>query len=633
MSVRNAGAAIREARLKAGLSQEKLSEGICSTLSLSRIENGTAGVSPSTFQALMAHAGAPCEAFPIFANRRDFDCFYTLKRARFYLDYWQLNEAYEELDKIESMNFAKNKFYYQEWLLMHCKLQFRSGCGNHSEIYNTLLESLYISRPEIDFSDFRDLLLSLNEIELLIAIAQEALYLNQLEMCLEIGTQISTYLENSQIMFLEKDRLLAENAIVYAKYLIATQDYVTSQKVSNAFRLKMIKNADDAPLHELTFLYGLSHYHNGAIAEALVLFKTAFFSAHSIASCYATTIRNYLKKTFGISLFDEIFSPDDIPLISYTQKKVIDTTDFSDGTYDLFSPDTLTIGSLIRELRMEQNISQETLCYGLCSKSKLSKIENEILQPDVALAQTFLQRLGFSDKVFTFYGNEHDFILQNLKSKLTNIPLTHKEVVLSYAEKILQCCSEKDIVHYQYASYRKARCINKPAESASALLDALAITIPNFDFNNLTSYRLSWLELTILHNYCEVYSTLFPSKGILYIYKLLDYYEQSSIDILEEKRLLPISVYLLNRLLYRQKRFSEITEANTFLTYPTTKYFLRYTGATYGHYAQALGELQLFSQLQLFGNYSYYNLLIIDSNILANSLRDTLSSDFNINLL
>ena len=78
MSVQHAGTIIREARIKAGLSQEKLSEGVCSTLSLSRIENGTAGVSPSTFQALMAHAGSACEAYPIFANRADFDCFYSL---------------------------------------------------------------------------------------------------------------------------------------------------------------------------------------------------------------------------------------------------------------------------------------------------------------------------------------------------------------------------------------------------------------------------------------------------------------------------------------------------------------------------------------------------------------------------
>ena len=48
MSVRNAGKAIQEARKKAGLTQEQLSDGICSVLSLSRIENCSAGVSPST---------------------------------------------------------------------------------------------------------------------------------------------------------------------------------------------------------------------------------------------------------------------------------------------------------------------------------------------------------------------------------------------------------------------------------------------------------------------------------------------------------------------------------------------------------------------------------------------------------
>ena len=109
MGVRNAGKAIREARIKAGLTQEQLSEGVCSVLSLSRIENGSAGVSPVTFQALMAHAGASCEVYPIFANRTDFDCFYTLNRARFYLGSWQLDYAFKELNKIEDLHCANNK--------------------------------------------------------------------------------------------------------------------------------------------------------------------------------------------------------------------------------------------------------------------------------------------------------------------------------------------------------------------------------------------------------------------------------------------------------------------------------------------------------------------------------------------
>lgn len=632
MSIQNAGATIREARLKAGLSQERLSEGICSTLSLSRIENGSAGVSPSTFQALMAHAGAPCEAFPIFANRTDFDCFYTLKRARFYLDCWQLKECYEELDKIESMNFAENKFYYQEWLLLHCKLQFRSGCGNHSEIYATLLGALHISRPKIDCSDFRDLLLSLNEIELLIALAQETLYLNQLEICLGISTQLSTYLENSQIMFLEKDRLLAENAIVYAKYLIASKDYATSIKITDIFRLKMIANADDAPLHELTFLHGLGHYHSGTVDEALVLFKTAFFSAHSIGSCYATTVRNYLKKVLGISLFDDVFSIEDIPLISYTLKKIIDSTAFSAGTYDLFSPDTLTIGSLIRELRIEQNISQQTLCYGLCSKSKLSKIENGTLQPDITLAQIFLQRLGISDRVFQFYGSVHETQLQEIWLYMSKLLSSNVTDILSTADKMLQLCTDKDVFYIQYAKYRQSFCISDHAERATALLDALYLTIPNFDINNIQNYRLSWLELTILNNYCNAYCHIAPSKGIFYLYKLLEYYDSSLLDILENKRVFIIALCDLSSNLYRQKRFSELLDLATYFTSPTIKFSLYFNSIILANYSQALGEAERFKPLPQFAAYAYYNFLITNSKPNAAALKNYIFTDFGIEL-
>lgn len=159
MSVRNAGKTIREARIKAGLTQEQLSEGVCSVLSLSRIENGSAGVSPVTFQALMAHAGAPCEVYPIFASRTDFDCFYTLNRARFYLGSWQLSQAYEELNKLEEWNFADNKLYYQEYLYLNGQIQVCSGCADHHALYDLFSSALHITRPEIDYSDFHHLLL------------------------------------------------------------------------------------------------------------------------------------------------------------------------------------------------------------------------------------------------------------------------------------------------------------------------------------------------------------------------------------------------------------------------------------------------------------------------------------------
>ena len=371
MGVRNAGKTIREARIKAGLTQEQLSEGVCSVLSLSRIENGSAGVSPVTFQALMAHAGAPCEVYPIFASRTDFDCFYTLNRARFYLGSWQLSQAYEELNKLEEWNFADNKLYYQEYLYLNGQIQVCSGCADHHALYDLFSSALHITRPEIDYSDFHHLLLSIVEIELLIGVAQELLYLGKSDLCYNICSQIASYLANAEIDYLKKDSLYAQYAIVYTKYLLEMKDYNEALSIADSNRHKMVQNSDDSALLELTFLTSLGYYYTGEIETAYTYFKNTFYAAHSIESCYATICRNYVLSRHLFSLDDYLAQMDDIPLIIFPIKKAINTSDLTDGTYDFFSPDILTIGRLIHDLRTEQSISQIVLCQGLCSKSTL----------------------------------------------------------------------------------------------------------------------------------------------------------------------------------------------------------------------------------------------------------------------
>lgn len=79
MSVQHAGSIIRQARLNAGLPRNNYPMSAVSTLSLSRIENGSAGVSPATFQTLMAHAGIFCEAYPTFSTRADFELLLRLE--------------------------------------------------------------------------------------------------------------------------------------------------------------------------------------------------------------------------------------------------------------------------------------------------------------------------------------------------------------------------------------------------------------------------------------------------------------------------------------------------------------------------------------------------------------------------
>lgn len=88
----------------------------------------------------------------------------------------------------------------------------------------------------------------------------------------------------------------------------------------------------------------------------------------------------------------------------FSNQKNLNTSDLTDGTYDFFSPDILTIGRLIHDLRTEQSISQIVLCQGLCSKSKLSKIENDTLQPDIFLTEALLQQAWQIRTRFYFLG-------------------------------------------------------------------------------------------------------------------------------------------------------------------------------------------------------------------------------------
>ena len=327
-----------------------------------------------------------------------------------------------------------------------------------------MLDAIHISRPEFDPENIRNLLLSVVEIHLFLAFAQEAFYQNELSLCLSVCSQISTYLAHSTFTKFELEQLRAEHAIVYGKYLLATKDIKMALSLLDSCRIQAAANLDDSLIHELTFLTALCHYHLGDKKQAALFIKAAFFSAHSIESTYATICRNYVNQHLEITLPDLFYELEDIALPDFPIKKVIDTSHMGDGIYDLFSPDVLTLGSLIRELRLEQHLSQTALCQGLCSKSKLSKIENGTLQPEIILAQCLLQRLGISERVFTFYGNPREAKLQELLGQLIKTYNVDKINLQYYYDEIKKICTSKDTLYLQNATFHLSHCSASPLE-------------------------------------------------------------------------------------------------------------------------------------------------------------------------
>lgn len=632
MAVRNAGKIIREARLKAGLTQEQMSEDICSVLTLSRIENNSAGVSPSLFQALMSRAGAPRNIFPVFPNRKDFDCFYTLKRARLYLDSWQLQEAYDELLKVKNADFSNNKFHYQEWLYLQGWLQSRSGSCEHQLIYEIFISALNITKPNIDFSDLSNELFSDIELELLIEISNELLYLSQSDLSYIICSQLESYINNAELSFIERDRLLSRNAIARTKYLLYTHDYNKALETINEYRHLMVVNSENASLLELNFWTAMSYYYCGNIEKAHQMFNDTFYSAHAIESCYATICLKFVSENTSIIIDDYIKSLPSIDCKTFKYEKITDSLSLSDGTYDLFSPDVLTLGRLIYVLRKEQNISQAVLCQGLCSKSKLSKIENDQLQPDIFLSEALLQRLGVSERVFSFWGNSNYKILYELKSKILNSKLTSLKEQFALLKQFKELLSENNNILLQFYYALSYDFLDESERRIATLQNALNLTLPDFDILNINNYRLSLIELGIIGNIAYEYREISPSKSNLYFSKLLEYRNLSSVNIMFQSLVYPIFIYKYAHSLYHQKYYLQLSNLYTFSVARILKIHLDSLGFFTLFFVQALGECNDYKKAFYYGKCaaSIERMLELHSNAL--SIASTLKSDFDIEI-
>lgn len=632
MAVRNAGKIIREARLKAGLTQEQMSEDICSVLTLSRIENNSAGVSPSLFQARMSRAGAPRNIFPVFPNRKDFDCFYTLKRARLYLESWQLQEAYDELLKVKNADFSNNKFHYQEWLYLQGCLQSRSGSCEHQLIYEIFISALIITKPNIDFSDLSNELFSDIELELLIEISNELLYLSQSDLSYIICSQLESYINNAELSFIERDRLLSRNAIARTKYLLYTHDYNKALETINEYRHLMVVNSENASLLELNFWTAMSYYYCGNIEKAHQMFNDTFYSAHAIESCYATICLKFVSENTSIIIDDYIKSLPSIDCKTFKYEKITDSLSLSDGTYDLFSPDVLTLGRLIYVLRKEQNISQAVLCQGLCSKSKLSKIENDQLQPDIFLSEALLQRLGVSERVFSFWGNSNYKILYELKSKILNSKLTSLKEQFALLKQFKELLSENNNILLQFYYALSYDFLDESERRIATLQNALNLTLPDFDILNINNYRLSLIELGIIGNIAYEYREISPSKSNLYFSKLLEYRNLSSVNIMFQSLVYPIFIYKYAHSLYHQKYYLQLSNLYTFSVARILKIHLDSLGFFTLFFVQALGECNDYKKAFYYGKCaaSIERMLELHSNAL--SIASTLKSDFDIEI-
>lgn len=158
---------IRQLRLEKGLTQEQLAEGICSAVTVSRIENGTQQPSGRVLELLLDRLGE--------------DVFHTLKTTVLRTDARDIRNKEEEIlhyiasgktveaqsllseirDQEMSIPVQQQRTKYMEALLL------RQRDGDRKAIQELLEEALRLTKPRFDKTDFRNTILTSQEMQII----------------------------------------------------------------------------------------------------------------------------------------------------------------------------------------------------------------------------------------------------------------------------------------------------------------------------------------------------------------------------------------------------------------------------------------------------------------------------------
>lgn len=203
------------------------------------------------------------------------------------------------------------------------------------------------------------------------------------------------------------------------------------------------------------------------------------------------------------------------------------------------------LGEVMRQRRLDIGLTQEELCEGICEPMTISRFENGHQMPSHNRVKALFQRLGLPDT--RFYGL--------LSAKELEISSLEKELVSCHVHFEHATNPEKNIIRQQAMELHarleatmdkndtlskqlilRSRCLLGTEHGAygldeglSMLLDAIRLTSPKFDLNNLECGLYTETEIKIINNIANLYVRAGQHYDAIGIFKQLLNYLQNKL--------------------------------------------------------------------------------------------------------
>ena len=219
MAIFSMGEVIKRSRHMLGITQEDLSDGICTPGGLSRIENGNREPSHAKFVALMQRLGQWDDSYDLFVGDAYYEIADMQNEIRNYITQRDFEKAKRLLDTYEEKIGVDNpEQIYKQFLLMERLICNDEGIIKKEHIRD-LQQILQITVPKYDQKDIHQLLLNNQEIMIINNIAIAYAENGMRPQAIHLWKELDRFLEERFMNCRERMYLRAPILLNLIKYL------------------------------------------------------------------------------------------------------------------------------------------------------------------------------------------------------------------------------------------------------------------------------------------------------------------------------------------------------------------------------------------------------------------------------
>ena len=214
------------------------------------------------------------------------------------------------------------------------------------------------------------------------------------------------------------------------------------------------------------------------------------------------------------------------------------------------------LGDYIKQKRLDLGLTQEQLCDGICEPMTLSRLENGKQTPSRNRINALLQRLSLPDDRYFALLSKNELEMEALQKEIVACNVT--EQVAEGFEKLAQfeaLAAPDDQIAQQFA-LRSRVLLGRlegrytPMEQITLLMQAIRLTVPRFDLENIESFLYTKDEITIINQIGLAYSDDGQNKKAAEIYyQLLRYVRKHFKETIISIGMLPLVLYNYARVL------------------------------------------------------------------------------------